>query len=297
MTLEHGYENFIRDKMLRDLSDRTIEAYRDIIEPFIAYVGGSMEAEKLTTENIKDYIAHLQKRKLAKASLATYIRHIKVFLNWLSEETSVSFQVHKIPMPRVPKKNVHVYSTDEVREIFATIHATPEWIALRNRAAIALMLDSGLRRHEVCTAETAKLDTEAGLLTIIGKGEKERTVPIGRLSRRFISEYRSACPYDTSKTLLVGRYGEPFTDNALKQLVAKLAAKLPFEFSCHKLRHNFATNFCLDMYEEKGHMDAYSLQIILGHAEIQTTMRYIHHAQQIVASRAHISHMDKLFGV
>ncbi len=155
------------------------------------------------------------------------------------------------------------------------------------------MLDSGLMQNEVCTSDINKLDMEAGLLTVVGKGEKERTVHVGQLSIQFIKEYITACPFRITNNLFVDKLGKPMSNNALKLMVAKLSNKLPFEFSCHKLRHNFATNYCLDMYEEKGHMDAYSLQILLGHSEIETTMRYIHHATQITASRAAISHLDK----
>ena len=67
---------------------------------------------------------------------------------------------------------MHQYTDDEIQLIFSSIEAKPEWIALRNRSAVALMLDSGLRRNEVCTIEIDKLDMETGLLTVIGKGEK-----------------------------------------------------------------------------------------------------------------------------
>ena len=294
MTIREAFENFIQDKQLYGLSQRTMEAYQSFIAPFVAFADASCSMENLTNKTIKDYMATLYARKLSKATIATYIRHIKVFLTWYQIENTTAYNVKTIPMPRVPKKNVHQYTDDEIQLIFSSIEAKPEWIALRNRSAVALMLDSGLRRNEVCTIEIDKLDMETGLLTVIGKGEKERTVHVGQLSMQFIQAYINTCPFRTTKYLFVDKLGNPMSNNALKLMMEKLSNKLPFELSCHKLRHNFATNYCLDMYEEKGHMDAYSLQILLGHAEIETTMRYIHHATQITASRASISHLDKL---
>lgn len=294
MLLSEAYENFIEDKKLYGLAERTIEDYAEFLKPFVAFIGEDTPAEVISNADIKRYIATFHSRDLAKATIATYTRHIKVFLNWLSDETETSYNVRKLPMPRVPKKNVYLYTPEDIKLIFDTIDAKPEWIAFRNCAAIALMLDSGLRRNEVCTIKTSRLNVLERLLTVTGKGSKDRTVPLGKLSLGFIERYRRACPWDTSETLFVDRHGDPLTNNGLKLMVQRLSEKLPFAFSCHKLRHNFATNYCVDMYEKYGHMDAYSLQIMLGHADLQTTMVYIHHAKQIVASKASLSHIDKI---
>ena len=87
----------------------------------------------------------------------------------------------------------------------------------------------------------------------------------------------------------------PITDNAVKLLVNRMAKKLPFEFSAHKLRHNFATNYCLDQYEANGQIDIYRLKVLLGHSELKTTEMYLHIANEIIASQTHISHLDKVF--
>lgn len=105
--------------------------------------------------------------------------------------------------------------------------------------------------------------------------------------------YLEQCPHK-SKQLFVGFHGSGITTNALKQMATKMAQQLPFEFSCHKLRHNFATNYCLDQYEQYGRIDVYSLMAIMGHANIHTTERYMHIATQILASRQHISHLDRI---
>lgn len=70
---------------------------------------------------------------------------------------------------------------------------------------------------------------------------------------------------------------------------------LPFEFSSHKLRHNFATNYLLNQYEMFGQMDIYQLMVVMGHEDISTTRRYLHQANNILSAKTYISHLDKLF--
>lgn len=295
--LTDNLREFLLEQKCKGLSAKSLQNYKEFVTPFIRFKGKSACAPDITQEAINEYISELYDRKLSKATIATYTRHIKVFLNWLSEECSVSYKTEKIPMPKTYKKNVLLYTDEQIKQIFDSVSAEPEWIALRNRACISLMLDSGLRRAEVCSLKTRDYDPERERITVCGKGDKERIVPLGKLSRKLVEQYREKCPFDLADHLFVDRRGDPLSINALKLLIQKIAKKLPFEFSCHKLRHNFATNYCIDMYRQKGNMDAYSLQILLGHASMNTTMRYIHHAKSIVASEACISHLDGIFGL
>ena len=77
-------------------------------------------------------------------------------------------------------------------------------------------------------------------------------------------------------------------------LISKISKKLPFEFSSHKLRHNFGTNYCLDQYDKYGQIDIYKLMVIMGHEDIKTTRKYLHIANSIIVARSNISHLDKI---
>ena len=295
MVLNEALSSFLLDRTIKGLSKKTIEDYREFIKPFVKFIGESVLVEDISQLVIRQYIGSLYDRKLSKATIGTYTRHIRVFLSWLAEENAVQYDIAKIPLPKTNKKQVHIFNNEEIRLIFDSVSAESEWMTLRNKACIALMLDSGLRRGEICGVKRADYSKAEHTLTVCGKGEKYRTVPVGRLSDEFIAQYLEACPFSDTAFLFVDRRGKPLTGNALKLLMQKLSGKLPFEFSCHKLRHNFATNYCIDMYEKHGQMDPYSLQILMGHSDMKTTMRYIHHAMSIVASRAHLSHLDLIF--
>ncbi len=157
------------------------------------------------------------------------------------------------------------------------------------------MLDSGLRQNEVCLLKTCDVDMSRQILKVFGKGEKERFVPLGNMSRQFLREYFAKCPYH-KKYVFCSKNGSQITRNAVKLFMNKLAAQLPFEFGSHRLRHNFATNFLIDQYNEKGSMDIYALLTILGHEDVKTTERYLHIANQVIYSTSHVSHLDKVMG-
>ena len=189
---------------------------------------------------------------------------------------------------------MRVYSEQEIRQIFNAVSCSVDWISCRNKAIISFMLDSGIRQEEVCTLKASNVLCERNRMVVCGKGDKERTVPLGNHSIALYKEYRKLCPFD-SETAFVTKIGKPLIPNTVKLMVSKLGKKLPFEISSHKLRHNFATNYCLDMYYENGKIDIYRLMVIMGHEDISTTRRYLHLANEIIASSECFSHLDKVF--
>lgn len=294
MTLQNAFDNFILSRQLADLSPKTVLAYRQFIDPFLQSVSPSLPLEELKQDNITHYISGLLEKPISKSTRATYIRHLKVFLKWVQDEYAVQYEYKRIKVPKSPKKNVRIYSPDELMEIFSHIHAENDWLTLRNKCIVALMYDSGLRQSEVCSLERSKVSYSEKRMVVYGKGCKERTVPLGNLAARYMMEYLALCPFKSDKVFL-NRHGDELTGNAVKLLISKISSQLPFELSSHKLRHNFATNYCIDQYEERGQVDIYKLMILLGHEDIETTRRYLHHANEIIGAQKCISHLDKLY--
>lgn len=294
MTLRQCFDEFILSRQLADLSPKTVLDYQQFIEPFLQSVSPDLPLDELGQDKITLYISGLLGRPLSKSTRATYIRHLKVFLKWVQGEYDVRYDYKRIKVPKSPKKNVRIYSPDELMEIFSHIRAENEWLTLRNKCIVALMYDSGLRQSEVCSLKRSGVSFSEKRLTVYGKGCKERTVPLGNLTARFMKGYLSLCPFQSDK-VFVSRHGDDLTNNAVKLLISKISSELPFEFSSHKLRHNFATNYCIDQYAECGQVDIYRLMILLGHEDIETTRRYLHHANEIICSQNCISHLDKLY--
>lgn len=294
MTILEAFDNFILSRQLADLSPKTILDYKQFIYPFLRSVGSDLPIEELGQDKITLYISDVLKKPISKSTRATYIRHLKVFLKWMQSEYSVPYEYKRVKVPKSPKKNVRIYSPDELEEIFLHIHAESEWLTLRNKCIVALMYDSGLRQSEVCTLERSRVSYSEKRMVVYGKGCKERTVPLGSLAARYMTDYLSLCPFRSDK-VFVNRYGHEMTGNAVKLLISKISSQLPFELSSHKLRHNFATNYCIDQYEDRGQVDIYKLMILLGHEDIETTRRYLHHANELISTKNCISHLDKLY--
>lgn len=293
MTVKESFDKFIYAKRLQGLSDKSIKDYRQIVGFVVRFLGEDTDIQDITRSKIDTYIEYQLDRNLTRSTFATYIRNAKIFLMWLESKYDLNFGASEIVTPKSPKLTPYIYSSADIALIFANITSDIEWLALRNKAMIAIMLDSGIRQEEVCNLKLSDIDFHTNIIKIHGKGNKERLVPLGNLTKRFIQDYLNVCPYQ-SKHVFISLYGENITTNALKIIARKISDKLPFEFSCHKLRHNFATNYCLDQYEQYGKIDIYSLMVIMGHENIKTTERYMHIATQILASRQSISHLDKI---
>lgn len=293
LTLQNVFENFIMSRKLAGLSDKSISNYRQTIIPFIRFCGLNKPVSTVHQSDIDAYLGYVIDRPISKATRSTYIRSVKVFLRWCCLQYEVNFRYDLVKVPKSPKRNVRIYSAEEVKLIFESIQTDCEWITVRNKCIIALMYDSGLRQSEVCTLHRSRMTLSENLMIVRGKGDKERTVPIGKLTRQYMDLYDSLCPYHKD-TLFVNRRGEPLTCNTVKLFVTKLANKLPFDISSHKLRHNFATNYCLDQYEKHGQVDIYKLMYLMGHEDIETTRIYLHMAYEIIASRGNISHLDSV---
>lgn len=293
MTLREAFDNFIFSKQLQGCSAKTVTCYRQVIYPLVEYVGADEELASFSRDKYNEYIAALTCRKYSRSTLASYVRQLKVFFRWLEDEYCIDLSTSKLKVPKANRKIVHIYTDSELKLIFDSIDAETEWLRLRNCAMVALMLDSGLRQNEVCTLQSNDIEWQRGTLKVLGKGSKERVVPFGNLSRHYMTEYKKLCPY-SEEYFFVGRRGDEVTGDSVKHFMHKLSKKLPFAFSSHRLRHNFATNYCLDQYERFGHVDLYRLMILMGHEDIETTRIYLHHANQIIAAVTAISHLDKV---
>ena len=293
MTVQQAFDNFIFSRRIQGLTEKSIDCYVSFNKPFIAQIGSDTDISLINRDLVNTYIDNLFKRQISRSTVATYVRHVKIFLKWIENEYEVILQAEKIKIPKTPKKVLHIYSDDEIRLIFDTVKGEP-WIVARNCCIIALMLDAGLRQCEVCNLLRIDISWERNQLKLWGKGNKERIVSFGKVARHYMTEYDRLCPHK-HENFFVTLHGEPLTKNSVKLFMQKLASQLPFELSSHKLRHNFATNYCINQLRANKQVDIYSLMILMGHENVETTESYLHFARQIIASENAISHLDNLF--
>lgn len=295
MTLSQCLQEFLYQKRLDGIGKNSIHNYNATLSLFIRAVGSDLPVESLSYEMVTTYILGLLDSPISRATASSYIRNLKIFLRWAYIEYGLSFDPLKIKVPKSPKKNVHIYSDTEIQFIFSLAKTSVPWITARNRAIIALMLDSGLRQCEVCGLMKHDVDRERHVMKVTGKGSKDRMVPIGNVSIQLLDEYLEQCPYSDSAHVFIDRRGNKLSGNAVRLFVYRLERQLPFKFSSHKLRHNFATNFCIDNMKKKGNTCVYDLSILMGHESIETTKKYEHFAHEMIAVENSISHLDNAF--
>lgn len=296
MLLRDALEEFLFVKRLAGLSDASISDYDIIIRIFVKGVGENADLSALTYREVSEFILGLYQKPLSRSTVSTYVRNMRIFLRWCYKEYDMTFNPEKIKVPKMPKKLVHIYSDAEIELLFSSVKASAPWIEARNRAMIALMFDSGLRQSEVCGLCHAGIDRNRMILKVTGKGAKDRFVPLGSYSLRLLDEYISLCPYSDNERVFLCRGGHPVTVNTVRLFVNRLKRELPFDLTSHKLRHNFATNYCLDNIKSSGNSNVYDLSILMGHESIETTKRYEHFAHEIIATENRNSHLDSIYG-
>ena len=275
---------------MKSVSDYRLNLYR-----FLRF-SGNIDTSGVSEAMLQEYISYLKKDKLSDASIESYWRDLKIFIRWCNEEyekTIFDVRLKRIRTKKVYQKQVPIYSNDEIKELFNNVSAENEWLTIRNKLMIALMYDSGLRQGEVVNLENRNIFESDKRMLVCGKGNKERYVPIGSASLSLLRQYRMLCPYSNTY-LFVTRRGEHITNNTIKLMMQKLKKKVGFPVSSHMLRHNFATNYCLDQLRKTGVADPHSLALIMGHEELTTTLRYVHDAEKIYAAERYVSHLDSI---
>lgn len=295
MTINNAKTEYLRNHKLLGHTKKTIQNYEDVLTLFIRF-SGDIDIDDITIDLIRDFQEALVDRHLSNTTIANYLTHIKAFINYMVEEYGLPDNQlpNRIKMPRKHKRIVDLFTPEQVALIFDSITAEYKWLISRNCLLVALMYDSGLRQEELTKINLDDINRSTNLLLVHGKGNKDRFVPLGSTTIRYLDEYLNVRPYDTPY-LFCEKSGDRLTTNAVKQFMQKLRVKTGLKnLSSHKLRHNFATNYCVNQYNQNGNVDIYKLVELMGHEDIETTRIYLHLAQQYIASSGFISQLDTI---
>jgi len=284
MTLTNALDAFIIDQRLKGNSDKTIQGYNHMLGLFFSWLRSKNIANinMLSLECVKEYQLYINNKpaerrgrdKLTKKTVQTYIRHIKVFLTFCHQEGFIEESLHtKIKMPKAEKTMIEIFTDGEVDKIMATF--SDDEISLRNRAIVCLLLDSGLRLSEVTNLQTENINFEKRYIKVVGKGRKERIVPIGNMVRNALQKYYDSRPFvsfsNSSSAFFLSKFGKPLTSAGIGTVMRRLKKATGIKrLHAHLFRHTFATNFLV-----YGLGDVYELSMILGHCEMKVTEIYL----------------------
>lgn len=304
MTVQDAFEIFISKKELKDLSEETIKDYGYCVGVFLDYVGRSLDISCINQDIVDKYILYLlkerktkQHRRISHNTRRTYMLNMRIFLTWINDNLSpLDMDPRKIELPRSKKKEVMILSENDTQALFDYIkkNVQAEWMMYRDYCLITLMLDSGLRVNELTHLSADSVNSDYRYVHVTGKGEKQRLVPVGETFLYLLSEYTVKCPYSIQENIFIAYDGRPLTKSGIQTFIWKIKHNTGLDLSCHKLRHNFATNFCIDNYERTGNTGFTDLGIIMGHSSLETTKGYEHFAHEILAVRNNHSHLDKI---
>jgi integrase/recombinase XerC/integrase/recombinase XerD len=219
---------------------------------------------------------------LSTATIHAHVRTLRAFISWLTREGLVRANIAKdIKPPKVMKKVISTLSDEEIREIFKTFSPTNPY-DLRNETIVMLLLDTGLRIGELIDLRMADVRMNEGYLKVLGKGKKERIVPIGASAQkalhRYLFRYRSRYSDSEDDSVFLSIHGEPLSVNSMKLMFARLAkASGVKRLHAHLCRHTFATRFLINGG------DVFTLQQILGHSSLEMVRNYVNLASSHIA--------------
>lgn len=299
ITVSALYSNFLLEQKFRNNSTRTIEYYKENLSRFFIWLQ-SDDIIALSIDKWKEYGIYLHETatkrngdKYSESSIQGAMRAIKAFYNYGIAQGVVDDKViRQLKLPKVHNKEERILDDDEINTLFHSIDESSQ-TGLRNKCFIALMLDSGLRRGEIPRLNFADLDVRSKTMIIKGKGGKQRVVPMGEISATLLTDYIFKYRENAGQqnSVFVDSSGYRCTDNLIKQVFKRIKKKANISrLHPHLLRHTFATNYIADGG------DLETLRLILGHANIQTTQRYLHLAFNLKLQMSrHNSHLDKIY--
>lgn len=276
-TFVEEYLHFLAVERVASLN--TLEAYSRDIGQFLVYAEASGAASPLAVnpEHVTSFLGELRGQGLSSASVNRKLAAIRGFYKYLLREA----RVEENPLARVETARTWMrlpgtLSRDEMETLLAQPpEATPAGI--RDRAMLELLYATGIRVSELATLTLNRVNRQMGFLVTVGKGRKERIVPVGQSALGWLGRYiEHARPVflkkKASTALFLNRSGERFTRQGLWKLIKKYAkmAGLERKVHPHTFRHSFATHLL------EGGADLRSVQVMLGHTDISTTQIYTH---------------------
>lgn len=263
----------------KGLAENSLLSYSEDLAQFLTFIekNGITDLNTVDTPAVLAWMVDLSKKGLSAKSRARHLVSIRGLYKFLtSEKKGMKNPVKEVELPKTGLALPKIMSVAEVEALLDSPDtATPR--GLRNAAMMEIMYGAGLRVSELVMLRLQDINLEANFVRVMGKGSKERIVPIGTpaqtITKKWIAEGRPILlKKNMSPYLFVGRAGKPMTRQSFWKIIKKctMAAGVNKNITPHTLRHSFATHLL------EGGADLRSVQTMLGHSDISTTQIYTH---------------------
>lgn len=297
ITLSQAIEGFLLEKQAQRLSPNTIYDYTNGFHKLQAFLGDPIFAE-ITLDQLRKFMADLAqpytpagiapraKKGLSKKSILNIHIALSALWTWaVTEGITKRHLLHEIPRPKPEKRAINPFTESDMKALLAACdrsrpysrpgkrtsdHSRPT--ALRDKAIILLLLDTGIRASELCSLEIQQVDLKNRRIRVMGKGSKERMLPVSPSTAKAIWRYLATerAEERIDQELFMSRDERPLSRSALLQLMHRLGhrAGVP-DCHPHRFRHTFAINFL------RNGGNAYELQMALGHSTLEMVKTYL----------------------
>lgn len=285
MLFERELSHYIRFiKLEKGLSDNSIVSYQNDLKRYLSFLNRTTSIDDLsgiTLQHVEQFLDQLIELELSVGTIARNISSIRGFHEYaVVENLSSANPAELIELPKKAKKLPDVLDTDEVLQI---LEATDQntLAGIRDRAILECLYATGMRVSELTSLEQDNLFFEIGFIRVIGKGNKERLIPIGEIAQEALEHYveyvrhqflNDDNPQKAENKIFLNQRGGPLTRMSVWNIVKKytLKAGITKHVYPHIFRHSFATHLL------EGGADLRAVQEMLGHASILTTEIYTH---------------------
>lgn len=287
ITFSAALEAFLIARSAEGASPATVTWYRMVLGRAARDLGPRRQLDALTPDEVRAWLVTLRET-LAPVSVAGYVRGLKAFANWCAaERLAEGHALRSLRRPHVPHKLIEPLSDD-------ALHRLLNLGSLRDRAIVLLLLDTGLRVSELAGVRHGDLRPD-GSVKVMGKGARERIVPVGDAARQALLRYlRAGDPLGPEDHVLRSeRGGQRLDAKGIQSIFKRLKTRagIPGRCSPHLLRHTFARAYLMNGG------DAFSLQRMLGHSTLDMVKRYVALADTDLAARhRQASPADNLLG-
>ena len=314
LTIDELISRYALSNQADGKSPKTIAWYRDILNQFSAYLKTERypcHLSDISLNIVRGYVLYLHHKPkfkghpftptqadyLSPRTVQCHVRALKAFSSWLyAEGYTPENRLKNLKIPKAPVTLIEPLTPEEIKKVTASINKKSP-TGTRNYALFATLLDTGLRASEAAGITLTNLNLADGYIKVMGKGSKERIVPIGKYIQMTLLSYidkgRPELISPDYNNLFLTQAGKPITVNTVKLVFSRLSRSSSVErLHAHLCRHTFAINYLLNGG------DIFSLREILGHTTLEMVNHYLHFTSSQITDQHHkYSPMDRLQGV
>ena len=286
ITLSKAIEGYLLAAKARHLSQNTINDYLNTFRKFQTFLDDDPPINEITTIQITKFLGC---QEVSNKTILNYHTGLSALWTWALDDSIVEIQIlHKIKRAKPEKRSIAPYTEEDIKGMLAAIsytrvytrpgkiesqHSIPT--AERNRAIILVLLDTGIRASELTNLRIHQVDLGNRRLKVLGKGNKERTIPFSARTGQSIWKYLATRRDELADSFLFSTTNDgPINRHDLRKMLVRIGSRAGVkEVNVHKFRHTFAINFL------RNGGDPWSLQMILGHSTMEMVKTYLAIAQ------------------